>query len=318
MDHRVIAILLLFACLARVKPNKHDNFKEQIEESVPNVHTEVLENPNPEQPVEPQLYHYGKRIYAIADLHGDYRASVEALQLANLIDKELNWIGEKDILVQTGDIVDRGPDSRKIYDLFRKITKQAHAVGGKVLQLLGNHEIMNLMGRLHYVPKKDIKAYGGFKARQQLWSTEGEYGKYLRKLPLTVVVNGTLFAHAGIEISYAKRGLETLNRISLETLTTHNNEGHLTSEQVNLLEGHHCPVWTRNFDPEYSGKGLRFVCKTVKKTLQFLGLKRMVIGHNVQMDLIPKELCEGTLYSMDVKFFKLTFAFFSLLLINNF
>jgi len=296
----LLLIIFSFVCTAKYDPDGTDTYDEEINKRIPDVNTEVLENPKPDPPVEPQLYHNAERVYAIADLHGDYEAAVEALELAYLIDDDLNWIGGKDILVQTGDIVDRGPDSRKIYDLFKKITNQADAAGGKVLQLLGNHEVMNFMGRLHYVPDSDFSAYGGFDARQQLWSTEGSYGKYLRKLPLTVVVNETLFAHAGIEISFAKRGLENLNRLTYDILTKHNNEGRLTYEQLNLLQGHNCPVWTRNFDPEFSGKGLKFVCRMVKKTLNFLGLKRMVIGHNVQMDLAPKKLCGGKLYSMDV------------------
>ena len=63
-----------------------------------------------------------------------------------LIDTQSRWIGGTDILVQTGDIVDRGTYALDIYELMRDLRGQASQVGGKVISILGNHEVMNAIG----------------------------------------------------------------------------------------------------------------------------------------------------------------------------
>ena len=65
---------------------------------------------------------------------------------AKLIDDYNNWIGGSDIFVQTGDIVDRGTHAGGIYQLMWKLRGQAASVGGRVVSVLGNHEIMNAIG----------------------------------------------------------------------------------------------------------------------------------------------------------------------------
>src|SRR5690606_4092364 len=49
-------------------------------------------------------------------------------------------------LVQTGDYTDRGADVRKVLDLLMRLEREARAAGGRVITLLGNHEVMNLIG----------------------------------------------------------------------------------------------------------------------------------------------------------------------------
>lgn len=48
--------------------------------------------------------------------------------------------------MQTGDIVDRGTYAADIYRLMRQLRGEASAVGGRVVSILGNHEIMNAIG----------------------------------------------------------------------------------------------------------------------------------------------------------------------------
>ena len=50
----------------------------------------------------------------MGDLHGDFDAWREIALSARVIDPRNHWAGGKSILVQNGDIVDRGPDSLKI------------------------------------------------------------------------------------------------------------------------------------------------------------------------------------------------------------
>ena len=106
-------------------------------------------------------YHWSgvERIVAISDLHGDYGRYIDVMQSAGLIDKNGKWSGGQTHLVQTGDITDRGPDSRKIIDHLVKLSKQAQKKGGYVHLLIGNHETMNVVGDLRYVAPGEFEAF---------------------------------------------------------------------------------------------------------------------------------------------------------------
>jgi len=84
------------------------------------------------------------KIVAVGDLHGAYDSFVEILKGTKVIDDSLLWIGGKTHLVQMGDIMDRGPDARKIFDLLIRLERQAERAGGMVHPLIGNHEMMNI------------------------------------------------------------------------------------------------------------------------------------------------------------------------------
>ncbi len=105
----------------------------------------------------------GARIVAVGDVHGAYEGLVSILQETGLIDSELRWSGGDTILVQTGDLLDRGVRVREAMDLMMRLQDEAAAAGGKVVALLGNHEAMNLTGYLRDV-NPDV--YAEFVGRQ--------------------------------------------------------------------------------------------------------------------------------------------------------
>ncbi len=102
-----------------------------------------------------------ERIVAVGDVHGDYNQFVRVLTDAGVIDDRLKWAGGKTHLVQVGDMVDRGPDSRKAIDLLIDLEKQAKRKGGYVHALIGNHEAMNVTGDLRYVHPGEYAAFAG-------------------------------------------------------------------------------------------------------------------------------------------------------------
>ncbi len=101
----------------------------------------------------------GPRIIAIGDLHGDYEAFEQLMAETGLANDRGKWIGGDTIFVQTGDVPDRGPDSLKIITYLRKLQKQAHKKGGRVVTLVGNHEAMNINGDLRYVHPGEYEAF---------------------------------------------------------------------------------------------------------------------------------------------------------------
>ena len=95
------------------------------------------------------------RLVVVSDVHGDLGQFVTVLTQAGVIDGARKWTGGTTVVVQTGDVPDRGPDSRKVMDLLMDLEKQARKAGGVVHALLGNHEVMNMVGDLRYVTPEE-------------------------------------------------------------------------------------------------------------------------------------------------------------------
>src|SRR5688572_15037539 len=76
------------------------------------------------------------RVVAVGDVHGDLDAFEEVLRLTGLIDTKGHWSGGKAHLVQTGDVPDRGDQTRAIFNLLMRLEQEARAAGGRVHALL--------------------------------------------------------------------------------------------------------------------------------------------------------------------------------------
>jgi hypothetical protein len=86
------------------------------------------------------------RVVAVGDVHGAYEEFTAILQTVGLIDGRRAWTGGTATLVQTGDVVDRGPKQRECLDLLMDLQRQAPRAGGTVIPLVGNHEVLNVIG----------------------------------------------------------------------------------------------------------------------------------------------------------------------------
>jgi hypothetical protein len=169
-----------------------------------------------------------ERVVAIGDVHGDLDAFVGILQRARLIDPGKRWAGGRSTLVQTGDLLDRGPKSRDVMDLLMSLQKEAQRQGGRVVVLMGNHEAMNLFGDLRYVSNEDYASFAddradarnrkndssrpaGFAERCEALGPDGKYGKWLRSLPAIARIDDSIFLHGGIVPDLAMQTIEKLN-----------------------------------------------------------------------------------------------------------
>lgn len=81
-----------------------------------------------------------KVVYAIGDIHG---MSVLALQLVQILLDDIERQAMPATIVVLGDMIDRGPDSRSVLDLFLNLEEKTH-IPVKVTLLKGNHEQMML------------------------------------------------------------------------------------------------------------------------------------------------------------------------------
>jgi len=91
------------------------------------------------------------RVVAVGDVHGSYEGLVAVLRMSGLVDEKTRWSGGRTHLVQVGDFLDRGKETRAVLDLLMRLQKEAAKAGGRAHVLLGNHEVMNMLGDLRYV-----------------------------------------------------------------------------------------------------------------------------------------------------------------------
>jgi hypothetical protein len=117
-------------------------------------------------------------VVAIGDVHGDLDDFVAILQRSGLTDKQNHWAGGKAVFVQTGDLIDRGPKPREVMDLMMALEKEAPNAGGRVVSLLGNHEMMNLMGDLRYVTVENYASFGDSNSEQRQKAAYQQYVKW--------------------------------------------------------------------------------------------------------------------------------------------
>jgi hypothetical protein len=117
-------------------------------------------------------------VIAIGDVHGDFDDFVAILQHTGLIDQQKHWAGGKTTLVQVGDLLDRGPKPRDVMDLLMTLEKEASKDGGRVESLLGNHEMMNIMGDLRYVTPENYASFADAKSEERRRAAYQDYLKW--------------------------------------------------------------------------------------------------------------------------------------------
>ncbi len=122
-------------------------------------------------------------VVAIGDVHGDFDDFVAILQRTGLIDKQNHWTGGKTTFVQVGDLLDRGPKPREVMDLMMSLEKEAAQAGGRVVSLLGNHEVMNVMGDLRYVTMENYASFADNNSEKRQRSAYQEYLKWRKDHP---------------------------------------------------------------------------------------------------------------------------------------
>jgi Calcineurin-like phosphoesterase/HipA-like kinase len=188
------------------------------------------------------------RVVAFGDVHGAFTDWSSLLRELGVIDEQMNWSGGNTHLVSLGDLLDRGPDSRKVVELLMKLDQQAEQAGGAVHMVLGNHEVMVMTGDLRYVSPQEFAAFAGdetqadrdalfaqyrsfnpegdeaalrqtfddqypagFVALRKAFSQEGALGSWLVQQPFVVKVNDKVYMHGGIASVASEDSLATLN-----------------------------------------------------------------------------------------------------------
>jgi hypothetical protein len=233
----------------------------------------------------PDTFEGVERVVAVGDVHGDVEALEGVLRLAGLIGEKRQWVGGKTHLVQTGDIADRAPQTRDCYELLMRLEREALAAGGRVHVLLGNHEVMNMLGDLRYLTPDELASYAdqsptpdapgtprGLAGHRVAFSPEGRYGRWLRSRPGVLRIDGTLFMHGGLQPGVPARTLAELNRWVRQDLFPGQPQGGGTNPLG--------PLWFRGYALEPEARW----SEKLTEVLQRFGAKRMVMGHTTMKD----------------------------------
>ena len=123
-----------------------------------------------------------QRVWVIGDVHGDLEATRRALMAAGVAEKAeaeaggLRWVGGDSIVVMCGDVLDGCPrsfDSTKrdrsnafapgaeaaMLDSLATLKEGAREAGGRLVTLVGNHELMNAQGNFSHVHPVEKQNY---------------------------------------------------------------------------------------------------------------------------------------------------------------
>ncbi len=259
------------------------------------------------------------RIVVVGDVHGAYAPFAAILATAGVASADGHWIGGATRLVQLGDVLDRGPDERRALDLLMTLDVEAKAAGGDVVAILGNHEIMSMFGDWRYATKEAVADFGGADARRAAFAPDGKYGRWLRKQPAVVEIDGNVFVHGGISREVAKLGVRGIRERVREELarvdaararavrlrrvpadadfdTLLRQKPSELSTYGSWLIGHgQGPFWFRGYETWTNAQ----LARELPTILERLRAKRLFVGHSVQLPASVRVRARGGILLVD-------------------
>lgn len=219
--------------------NKNTNFVEDPTKAKLSSLTNLQKKYQLTTPVEDRLPLVDKqRLVCIGDVHGDIKALKEFLTIAQVYRND-RWIGGNTILVQCGDVLDRGSTELACFKLLSDLSQQAQEDGGRVIVLWGNHEALNAAGLFHYTTGDSeyevavgspldtslktnrwrLQFAGNQPARWAAFEPGGLLANtLLGNMKVAVQVGKTVCVHAGLKKEHLDKwgGLEGMNRLAQE------------------------------------------------------------------------------------------------------
>ena len=265
-------------------------------------------------------------VVVIPDIHGDFDAFVDSVWLAYQstvaappgIDRKsfhaqvmrnetFPGNGKRVLLVQLGDLVDRGPFTNRCLAFAGNIE---YLLGWRVIRHYGNHEMMNFhRSAADYVHKEDDIPR---EFRSSEFSMDGRIWKQITdSFVMASAIRGDqpqsswLFVHAGINpewfLKYASMiqavrardssRIESLNEFSTFSLKN-------ASGLSFALEDDASPLWSRKYEdlPD------KILCNEyLSRILAAFKVDRIMVGHSPQSSGKPRFRCGGRLVLADTR-----------------
>jgi len=254
------------------------------------------------------IYPSVERIYAIGDIHGDFNALTLCLKKANLIDNNYHWCGGKAHVVQVGDILDRkirdveysDEDSEfKIISLICNLQLESYVAGGGFHPIIGNHEIMNILGIFDYVSPLGMKHFKDINGRLEYFKVGGIFCKYLACGWNPIIKIGDfIFCHGGINTNIVdKYSIQDINYIMRDTL--YGNSNHIRQKYFEqLFLSNNSILWNRDYSSDLSKSIENVKFKNLNYVLNKYNASYLIIGHTPQENGI-KNRFNGKVFCVD-------------------
>lgn len=281
------------------------------------------------------MYPPVKKLIAIGDLHGDLRITLLALKLAEVIPQTSNtndinsihWCGGSSWVIQLGDQIDRcrpqdwvqncikdfndvvedEGSNVIIIKLLLRLDSEARECGGRLLGLLGNHELMNVDKDFRYVSPQEFMEFVPPKDRTKKYTDDGyplgyyhrkkafERGSQLSNVYATkkksiMIVGSYLFVHGGLSIDLvSKYSISEINNVVSKWL-----QNKCSSVEEDIFDeifrddDDMSPFWCRIFGEEdFQGDNTEkcfneLITLINQKNKLLMPVKGMVIAHTPQ------------------------------------
>jgi len=232
------------------------------------------------------------RIIIIGDVHGDIKRFKSILIDSEIINNNFEWIAEppNTIIVQLGDQIDslnRNNDKNwevlNDYEMIyftEHLNSIARVKGGYCISLIGNHELMNIIGDFSYVSQSSLNNNlenneEKIIERKQLFKPQGSLSLILAKRPLIIKIKDLLFCHAKLELSH----LEILKKYNKDIFYINyifknyleNNKINIEDKEIldNIIIGSQGILWNRNKNN----------INETKKIFKELNVNYLFVGH---------------------------------------
>ena len=251
------------------------------------------------------------RVIVIGDIHGDLNALLYALYKSKVIDTKGNWTGGNSIVVQLGDQIDKGGrgnysvdftqdplEELRIIEFMHNLHNLARKVNGAVYNLIGNHELMNVLGDFRYATESHINGFGGNKLRKLLFQPGGPIAKKLAcNTNGAMRIGNWLFVHAGLLPEHVENfTIKEINKIVRNILLGNTNLRNINSKVESLIFGAGGILWNRAYSTHQNQN-----CDMLEKTLNILKIGKkggMVVGHTPKNRITAS--CNNRIWMADV------------------
>lgn len=279
-------------------------------------------------------------IYAVGDIHGDYEVLKHVLtdlsKVAIFKNGVFEWIGGGSYIVFCGDLIDRmriwdnflidnkvvddEDNDKNIIKTLIELDKQAKKKNGRVIIILGNHELIwnfnyDNESRFRFVSPK-----GQTDNREKIWTPGSDWAKEVSestfscvKIGNVVLVHGGFCREAFQNNDYLKDGIpiDKINRLVKKYLNTKQEDYELTftdseKKQMNILlsRENNNPFECRYFGQE-DFKDRCYMNDVIddKSMFEYLEIQDkgvMVIAHSPQLSKGINSICNGQVWRVDV------------------
>jgi len=299
------------------------------------INQTIQKDPNMDKYDQIGMYPKVRRLIAVGDLHGDLKVTLIALRLAKVIPQnifpynvnQISWCGGDTWVIQLGDQIDRcRPDNWKknciedlddvtedegnnmmIIQIFQKLDVMAKAQGGRVLGMLGNHELMNVDRDFRYVSPQEFLEFVPPEERNRKYTDDGyPYGYYhrlkvferggniakhyaIQKKSITII-GKNLFVHGGVSHALmSKYSIHELNQIVQKWLLKQGDQRQdKIFDEVFRDDDDMSPFWCRLYSEddgygENTEKGYNELLKIINSRNRLMEpSERIVVAHTPQ------------------------------------